>query len=80
MAADSATSALAPLRAGSHAVRREAVRTGRVLLAAWRGSLQLRVGATTVVVTGVMVLLIGLFLVDKVSSGILNAKSDAAVR
>ncbi|MBE7188813.1 MtrAB system histidine kinase MtrB, partial [Jatrophihabitans endophyticus] len=35
---------------------------------------------TTVVVTGVMVLLIGLFLVDKVSSGILNAKSDAAVR
>ena len=41
--------------------------------------MQLRVGATTVVVTGVVVLLIGLFLVDKVASGILHAKRDAAV-
>jgi two-component system sensor histidine kinase MtrB len=45
----------------------------------WRRSLQLRVGATTVVVTGVVVLVIGLFLVDKVAGGVLRAKRDAAV-
>ena len=46
---------------------------------AWRRSLQLRVGATTLVVTGVVVLVIGLFLVDKVSGGVLRAKKDAAI-
>jgi two-component system sensor histidine kinase MtrB len=46
---------------------------------AWRRSLQLRVGATTVVMAGVVVLVIGLFLVDKVSGGILGAKRDAAI-
>ena len=45
----------------------------------WRRSLQLRVGATTVVVTGVVVVVIGIFLVDKVSGGILHAKRDAAI-
>jgi two-component system, OmpR family, sensor histidine kinase MtrB len=45
----------------------------------WRRSLQLRVGATTVVVTGVVVLVIGLFLVDKVAGGVLDAKRDAAL-
>jgi two-component system sensor histidine kinase MtrB len=45
----------------------------------WRRSLQLRVGATTVVVTGVVVIVIGLFLVDKVTGGVLNAKRDAAI-
>lgn len=51
----------------------------RWVIHAWRRSLQLRVGATTVVVTGVMVFLVGLFLVDKVSAGVLNAKRDAAI-
>jgi two-component system sensor histidine kinase MtrB len=46
---------------------------------AWRRSLQFRVGATTVVVAGIMVLLIGLFLVDKVAAGVLHAKRDAAI-
>ena len=46
---------------------------------AWRRSLQLRVGATTVVITGIVVVLIGIFLVDKVSGGILHAKRDAAI-
>jgi two-component system sensor histidine kinase MtrB len=46
---------------------------------AWRGSLQLRVGTTTVVVTGVVVFVIGVFLVNQVTSGILHAKRDAAV-
>jgi two-component system, OmpR family, sensor histidine kinase MtrB len=46
---------------------------------AWRRSLQLRVGATTVVVTGVVVVVIGVFLVDKVAGGVLHAKRDAAI-
>ena len=36
-------------------------------------------GATTVVVTTVVVLIIGLFLVDKVDGGVLKAKRDAAI-
>src|SRR4051812_20668386 len=46
---------------------------------AWRRSLQLRVGATTVVVAGIVTLVIGVFLVDKVAGGVLRAKRDAAV-
>ena len=45
----------------------------------WRRSLQLRVGATTVVITGIVVVVIGIFLVDKVSGGILHAKRAAAI-
>lgn len=45
----------------------------------WRRSLQFRVAATTVVVTGGIVLFIGLFLVDQISSGVLRAKRDAAI-
>ena len=72
------------------AARRRANAAARTSLAAarraleraaetWRHSLQVRVGATTVVVTGVVVLVIGLFLVDKVAGGVLRAKKDAAV-
>jgi two-component system sensor histidine kinase MtrB len=46
---------------------------------AWRHSLQLRVGATTVVVTGLVVLVIGILLIDQVSGGILRAKKQAAI-
>ena len=46
---------------------------------AWRHSLQLRVGMTTVLVTGVVVFVIGIMLVDQVSGGILRAKKQAAV-
>ena len=45
----------------------------------WRRSLQVRVGATTVLVTGLVTIVIGVFLVDKVSGGVLRAKRDAAV-
>jgi two-component system sensor histidine kinase MtrB len=45
----------------------------------WRRSLQLRVAATTVLVAGVVTIVIGVFLVDKVSGGVLRAKRDAAV-
>ncbi|HEY3736323.1 MAG TPA: MtrAB system histidine kinase MtrB [Jatrophihabitans sp.] len=46
---------------------------------AWRRSLQVRVGSTTAVVSFVVVLLIGVFIVDQVAGGILRAKRDAAV-
>jgi two-component system sensor histidine kinase MtrB len=70
------------LRRGRAAVRSLLARTGRAAERAghtWRRSLQLRVGATTLVVTGVMVVVIGVFLVDKVVSGILDAKRQAAI-
>lgn len=47
---------------------------------AWRHSLQLRVGATTVIVAGAVVIIIGVFLVDQVAGGILLAKREAAVK
>jgi two-component system sensor histidine kinase MtrB len=49
------------------------------LTVAWRRSLQFRVAATTIVVTGVIVLLTGLFLVNQISSGVLKAKRTAAI-
>src|SRR3954452_11584793 len=58
----------------------QAARRGLVVVGdAWRRSLQLRVGATTVVVAGIVTLVIGVFLVDKVAGGVLRAKRDAAV-
>ena len=49
------------------------------LSASWRRSLQLRVAATTAIVTGLIVLLIGLFLVDQIGNGVLKAKRDACI-
>jgi two-component system, OmpR family, sensor histidine kinase MtrB len=46
---------------------------------AWRHSLQLRVGTTTVLVTSVVVVVIGILLADQVSGGILRAKREAAI-
>ncbi|WP_375493938.1 MtrAB system histidine kinase MtrB [uncultured Jatrophihabitans sp.] len=66
-------------RQAMRAVAKAAARTAHLVSEAWRRSLQLRVGATTAVVATVIVLVIGLFLIDKVSAGILNAKRDAAV-
>ena len=55
------------------------LRAGRAARRAWQHSLQLRVGATTLVVTGIGVLLIGIFLVNQISAGVLRAKRTAAV-
>lgn len=88
--ADRAVSTEAPQRDRSAAVLRGATRVGAAVgraiaratqraAEAWRRSLQLRVGTSTGFVATFMVLIIGLFLVDKVSGGILNAKRDAAV-
>ena len=55
---------------------------GRLLARAadeWRRSLPVRVGATTVLAAGLVTIVIGVFLVDKVSGGVLRAKRDAAV-
>jgi two-component system, OmpR family, sensor histidine kinase MtrB len=54
-------------------------RAGWAARRAWQHSLQLRVGATTLLVTGVGVLLIGIFLVNQISAGVLRAKRAAAV-
>ena len=45
----------------------------------WSRSLQLRVAATTLFVTGVFVFIIGIFLVNQISSGVLHAKTRAAI-
>ncbi|MBV9821689.1 MAG: HAMP domain-containing histidine kinase [Actinobacteria bacterium] len=58
--------------------RRSGPRWAR-LSASWRRSLQLRVATTTVLVTGLIVLLIGLFLVDQIGNGVLKAKRDASI-
>ena len=49
------------------------------LSAGWRRSLQLRVATTTTIVTGLIVLLIGVFLVDQIGKGVLEAKRDASI-
>jgi len=46
----------------------------------WQNSLQVRVAATTLVVCGVVVLIVGLFIVNQVGDGVLRAKRDAAIR
>jgi two-component system sensor histidine kinase MtrB len=46
---------------------------------AWRHSLQLRVATSTLIVTGTVVLVIGLFIVDQVAGGVLRAKREAAI-
>src|SRR6185503_12210689 len=48
-------------------------------LLTWRRSLQLRMATSTALVTGLVVLLIGLFLASQISSGVLRAKRDSAV-
>ncbi|HEX4726344.1 MAG TPA: MtrAB system histidine kinase MtrB [Jatrophihabitans sp.] len=56
---------------------------GRQLLAAlhssWRRSLQLRVATSTVLATGLVVLLIGLLLVAQIASGVLKAKRASSI-
>ena len=51
---------------------------GRIA-AFWRRSLQARVAVTTLIVTGVFVFVVGLFLVNKISSGVLAAKRHGAL-
>ena len=63
---------------------RETARRARVVGAwlhrRWQNSLQVRVAATTLVVTGVVVLIVGVFIVNQVGDGVLRAKRDAAIR
>jgi two-component system sensor histidine kinase MtrB len=45
----------------------------------WSGSLQVRVAATTLLVTGVFVFIIGVFLVNQITAGVLRAKTNSSV-
>ncbi len=72
------------LRDGVSSIRRRVSArvgsTARSVAYQWRHSLQLRVGATTVAVAALVVLVIGVFLVDQVAGGILRAKRQAAIQ
>jgi two-component system, OmpR family, sensor histidine kinase MtrB len=52
---------------------------GQTVARAWGRSLQLRVAVTTLVISGVVVLIVGIFLVDQISGGVLRAKRSAAI-
>jgi two-component system, OmpR family, sensor histidine kinase MtrB len=54
-------------------------RCSRWLLRRWRRSLQLRVAATTALVSAVVVLIIGIVLLGQISGGLLDAKRKAAL-
>jgi two-component system, OmpR family, sensor histidine kinase MtrB len=62
-----------------YAARRGTVRAGRTAARAWSESLQLRVAVTTLVVSGAVVLIVGVFLIDQISEGVLKAKRSAAI-
>jgi two-component system, OmpR family, sensor histidine kinase MtrB len=49
------------------------------LLSRWRHSLQVRVAATTALVSGIVVLIIGIVLLGQISAGLLDAKRHAAL-
>jgi two-component system sensor histidine kinase MtrB len=51
----------------------------RLVARIWQRSLTVRVATTTFVITGIVVLIIGVFIVDQVAGGILKAKRDAAI-
>jgi two-component system sensor histidine kinase MtrB len=67
------------LRRAGAAVSKRAGLAAAHVARTWRHSLQLRVGTTTVLITGIVVVVIGLLLVDQVAGGILRAKKDAAI-
>ncbi len=67
------------LRAALARARRAARSGGQTVARAWSNSLQLRVAATTLVVTSIVVVIIGTFLVDQISAGVLRAKRSAAI-
>jgi two-component system sensor histidine kinase MtrB len=71
--------ASAELRRLADALARRARPVAARIAYTWRHSLQLRVGTTTVLITGVVVLVIGVLLVDQVAGGILRAKKQAAI-
>ncbi len=70
---------MTPAEPGYRTASRYVLRKARRLATSWRRSLQLRVATTTALVTGVVVLLIGLFLVAQIGGGVLKAKRDNSV-
>jgi two-component system sensor histidine kinase MtrB len=78
-AADKPHTALRRLQAVRHRLTQQTQAAVRAATYSWRHSLQLRVGTTTVLITGIVVLVIGILLVDQVAGGILRAKKQAAI-
>lgn len=71
-----------PLGSAFRPLGRASSRAGRALRPlgrAWRRSLQLRVAATTVVISGVVLVGIGAVLLSQISSGTLSSKQRAAI-
>jgi two-component system, OmpR family, sensor histidine kinase MtrB len=62
-----------------HALAGVASRVARMAARLWTTSLQVRVAASTLVVTGAVVVAVGVFLLDGITSGILHAKQTAAI-
>ena len=60
-------------------VRRFVRRIGRGVLARWRRSLQLRVVSATVLLSALVVLVLGSLLLDRVESGLIESKVQAAL-
>jgi two-component system, OmpR family, sensor histidine kinase MtrB len=65
-------------RAALTAVRRALVDQARWFADRWRRSLQLRVAATTVVLSGLVVLIVGILSVSAITAGVLDGKRKAA--
>lgn len=63
----------------AHALAGAASRVARLAARLWTTSLQVRVAASTLVVTGAVVVAVGLFLLDGITTGILHAKQTAAI-
>jgi two-component system, OmpR family, sensor histidine kinase MtrB len=60
-------------------VRAQARRLGAVLVHRWRGSLQTRVVATTLVLSGLVAVLLGFVLLHQIRSGLLDARTRASL-
>ena len=67
------------LRRGYRTSMRRLRIVGRAVLGAWHHSLQLRVATTTLLASSVVVLVIGIFIIDQIASGVLHAKRAAAI-
>ena len=80
---DTADGVVMPVRGRVAAAGQRALTSARKIVdtvaRAWQHSLQLRVATSTFLVTGIVALVIGIFLVDQVAGGILHAKRAAAV-
>jgi two-component system sensor histidine kinase MtrB len=77
-AAVDAAATARPVRSWWSAVRRRAVDGFHWVAERWHASLQLRVAATTVLLSGLVVLVVGLLSIGTITAGVLDGKRQAA--